>query len=439
MSLLKKGLAYGGALLLASNIGYAAIQKKANQEEEKLQNTIFTRYLDLSVAGGIVLKKYVHDLDLTKPGSRINIEEMFELYAEKASMDYEIVDGKTGLKNIISQLKKDLKPRDTQSQKERQALIKHYESLLNNTSEEKLVSDEPSKKNLEGYVKQGYISGKGVEPGLYVLKGISKESTAYVKDKAPETHYSNSVPILVNIITAPEKPVKDKKDIGEGVFGLDLGIPVDDVTESGKKSSPKQKPPVKVPEKVASIVGEVTYTKKEKEKKPKKSHSTRIGIDGLFRKDDGLMGGKIVLGHGSLGIYGSYSERNNELVKEIIAPLSNGRQGVGTNNRVGINAVGLGLELYLHKNFFVGGGVEFERSTNSVKETILDSQGKEIKSYINSKSRKRTYGNIYCGLDIGVLRATIGNNKNGVHYGIGFNIKIPNKEPGKTKKSKRRK
>ena len=359
------------------------VQKKKKKEP---QNIIYSEYPELSAVGeGVVLKDFVHYLPLI-PSSKINLDEKFGLDAKKGNVFYEIIDTKTGLKNIISYLEKDLSSRDEQSKKERQATINYFEGLLKRILEEKSESDKQSLSNLEKSVKEGFISGEGIKDGIYVIIG---------KSKTTERLAENSIPILVNIRTEPEKlyvPEPEKR-IEERVV---------DVAESEKPTKPGEK---FVVERV-----EITGTRK-KEEKPKKSLSTRLIVDGFYGKD-GLKGAGVGIGYGPFSLLLNYSTRDDKIVEEIITDLSAGRTGIGTIKNTDFNSLGTALELYFNP-FFVGTGINLWNYTHSVEESIVSSDGEIIKSNTNSKSKRTILGKFYAGAELPVserfgLRAMVG-------------------------------
>ena len=429
MSLYKiiPGLLLAGTLAL--NTGCAIDQKSTSQEkveqerteqkkEENLQNEIHSERPELSAVGdGIALKEYIHRFSLT-PDSEINLYEKFGLKAGEASIYYEVVDAKTGLKNIISYLEKGLESRDTQSKKEKQASIKYYRGLLAQIPGEESESYRRSLSNLEKSVREGVISGKDVDDGFYILVGKSKTTKGYAE---------NSIPIIVDIKNTPEKLYFPESEnsariVGEVVYTKKLmetgkeGVLTKRLVETDKKSV-------------------IDPTKERKEKKSKKPLSTKLLVDGMYGKN-GLKGASIGIGYGPFVLSVNYSNSGDKIVKEIEVPLSNGRQGVGIVKDLDFNSLGIGVEAYVNKILFLGAGINSWTYTNSVLEEIVSSNGDVLKSNTDSKSGKETSGRFYGGLDIPIskvigVRAMCGyDTKKGVWGGIGGRFKL-GKKPDK--------
>ena len=172
------------------------------QKRKTLQNKIYSRNHEFSTTSdGIVLKDFVYNFTL-EPDSKIEISKFFDLYAKRGEIQYSVIDARKGLKNIISFLKKDLKSRDIQSQKERIATIEYYENLLNETSQ----NDRSSLNKLEKSLYDGIID---VQKDSLMVDSIwqIKEGEYIIisKNKKTEWYAANSVPIIVDIKTRDGK------------------------------------------------------------------------------------------------------------------------------------------------------------------------------------------------------------------------------------------
>ena len=172
------------------------------QKRKTLQNRIYSGNPEFSVVGeGVVLKDFVYNITLN-PNSKIELDKFLDLYAKRGEISYVAVDAKKGLKNIISFLKKDLKSRDAQSQKERIATIKYYENLLEEISQ----NARSSLNKLEKAVGDGVID---VQKDSLMTNGIWQiKDGKYIiisKNKKTDWYVANSVPVIVDIKTSKGK------------------------------------------------------------------------------------------------------------------------------------------------------------------------------------------------------------------------------------------
>jgi hypothetical protein len=178
------------------------------QQSASNQNRILSRNQENSVTGdGVLLKDFIYNFNL-KQGSKISLDSAFGLYAQKGNVSYEVVEGREGLKGVLSYLRQNKNP----TEKEK-ASINYIEGLLKRTWEGNKNSVNALERAVQDRVIDVTKEAGNVMGGRYVLKVISptvgeaKGNTVYAIVDLKNDFYApgKNVPLAT-------KPVQSQKD-----------------------------------------------------------------------------------------------------------------------------------------------------------------------------------------------------------------------------------
>jgi len=171
--------------------------------------------------------------------------------------------------------------------------------------------------------------------------------------------------------------------------------------------------------------------KKEFADKPEKKHpELKLIADGTFGlNNNGLIGARLGVQYGRVALLMNYSQRENELVREVTAPLSNGRSGYGREDETNLSALGPLAEIHAG-HFFACVGTNFGNHDSETLEQIKSENGEVIKQNTNSKAEHEMSTMGYAGAEIPLgdgfsLRILGGgDDRNGAFGGAGFSYSL---------------
>ena len=313
------------------------------------------------------------ELTLT-PNSKVNLTEFLKISVKKGKPSYDIIPTEEAVKNINSYLgARGIFCRDC-------------------------GNDSMSVNRLDEAVKDGkidendsfFVGKRKIEKGIYTFMVRSPTIT---DSKCGNVYTGEGIPIFVSI-----------KPYGEI----------------------KQRPAEHYQEDTTNKQGK-DLTKTQLKHKHKKHPELKL-IAGGFAGDD-FNGGQVGVQYGPVALLMNYSQAKDRLVREVTAPLSNGRSGYGREDETNLSALGPLAEIHAG-HFFAGVGTNFWNYDLKTLEQIKSENGDVIKQDTNSKTEHEMSTMGYAGAEIPLgdgfsLRILGGgDDRNGAFGGAGFSYSL---------------